>query len=30
MNRISIIDLAKKLTMKPLLEEEVQMRAYEL
>ena len=30
MNRISLIDLANKQPMEPLLEKEVQMRAYEL
>ena len=30
MNRITLIDLAKKHPMEPLLEKEVQMRAYEL
>jgi Protein of unknown function (DUF2934) len=30
MNRISLIDFAKKQAMEPLLEKEVQVRAYEL
>ena len=30
MNRISLIDLANKQPMEPLLEKEVQVRAYEL
>jgi DUF2934 family protein len=30
MNRISLIDLAKKQSMEPLLEKQIQMRAYEL
>jgi hypothetical protein len=30
MNRISLIDFAKKQAMEPLLEKEVQIRAYEL
>jgi len=30
MNRISLIDFAKKQAMEPLLEKEVQLRAYEL
>ena len=30
MNRISLIDFANKQLMEPLLEKEVQMRAYEL
>jgi Protein of unknown function (DUF2934) len=30
MNRISLIDLAKKQAMQPLLEKEIQVRAYEL
>jgi hypothetical protein len=30
MNRISLIDIAKKQAMEPLLEKEVQVRAYEL
>lgn len=30
MNRISLIDLAKKQAMEPLLEKEVQIRAYEI
>ena len=30
MNRISLIDFAKKQAVEPLLEKEVQMRAYEL
>jgi hypothetical protein len=30
MNGISLIDLAKKRSMEPLLEKQIQMRAYEL
>jgi hypothetical protein len=30
MNRISLIDFAKKQAMEPLLEKEVQIRAYEI
>ena len=30
MNRISLVDLANKQPMEPLLEKEVQVRAYEL
>ena len=30
MNRISLIDFAKKQALEPLLEKEVQMRAYDL
>jgi hypothetical protein len=30
MNRITLIDLANKHPMEPLLEKEIQMRAYEL